>query len=241
MAKPRRAKGTGSISDRRDGRKDVAITLETLIGKHRFKTTTNTRKEAERWIARVRRDYENKSISPEGHNLTVSSYYPLWLRSIEDSVAPHTHRDYADKFRLHIAPRHGKIKLRDLTTPHVNALYRDMLDSGASPRLIRYTHAVYRKALHDAEGWDLVRKNVVAFARPPKQEAPERPVMSREEAARFLEEIRGDRLEALYLLAVTTGLRRSELLAIKWEDLDLEAGTLRVRGSKTAASRRPAL
>lgn len=64
--------------------------------------------------------------------------------------------------------------------------------------------------------------------------------MSREEAARFLETIRGDRLEALYLLAVTTGLRRAELLAIRWEDLDLEAGTLRVRGTKTASSRRPA-
>jgi len=65
--------------------------------------------------------------------------------------------------------------------------------------------------------------------------------MSREEADTFLREIQGDRLEALYLLAVTTGLRRGELLGMRWEDLDLDRGTLRARGTKTAASRRPAV
>ena len=133
------------------------------------------------------------------------------------------------------------MKLGELGTPHVNALYRDMLAEGKSPNLIKSVYAAYRKALHDAEGWDLVRKNAAAFARPPKRKEPERPVMGRDEARRFLDEIRGERLEALYLLAVTTGLRRSELLAIRWEDLDLAAGTLRVRGTKTAASRRPAV
>ena len=239
--KPRRARGSGSISERPDGRFDCAITLGTLLGKRRFKTTVGTYRDGERWIARMRRDYEQGGLSPDGQTLTVADYYPLWLSSVEDGISPKTRRDYADKFRLHIVPRHGKIKLRELTTPHVNALYRDMLASGASPRLIQYTHAVYRKALHDAEGWDLVRKNVAAFARPPKQESPERPVMSREEAGAFLREIRDDRLEALYLLAVTTGLRRGELLGLRWEDLDLDKGTLRVRGTKTAASRRPAV
>lgn len=238
--RPRRAKGTGSISERPDQRYDVAITLDTLLGKHRFKTTTNTYRDGERWIAKMRRDYEQGGLSPDGQTITVSEYYPLWLASVEDALAPNTYRDYSDKFRLHIVPRHGKIRLRELTTPHVNALYRDMLDSGSSPRQIQYVHAVYRKALHDAEGWDLVRKNVARFARPPKQEAPDRPVMGREEAALFLREIRGERLEALYLLAVTTGLRRGELLAVRWEDLDLDKGTLQVRGTKTAASRRPA-
>lgn len=239
--RPRRAKGTGSISPRKDGRFDVAITLQTLLGKRRFKTVVATYRDGERWIAKMRRDYEQTGLSPDGRKLTVSAYYPLWLASIEGNVAPKTHDEYADKFRLHIAPRHGSVKLRDLTTPHVNALYKEMLASGASPRLVGSVHAAYRKALSDAEGWDLVRKNVARFARPPRQEEPARPVMGREDARRFLEEIRGDRLEALYLLAVTTGLRRHELLSIRWEDLDLEKGTLRVRGTKTKSSRRPAV
>lgn len=239
--RPRRAKGTGTINERPDGRFNAAITLDTLIGRHRFTTTVNTYREGERWIAKMRRDYGRTGLSPEGRSLTASAYYPLWLKSIEGTIAPKTLSEYADKFRLHIEPRHGSVKLSELTTPHVNALYQDMTAGGASPRLVGSVHAAYRKALRDAEGWDLVRKNVAAFARPPKQDVPERPVMGREEAARFLEEIRGDRLEALYLLAVTTGLGRSELLAIRWEDLDLEEGALRVMGSKTAASRRPAV
>jgi len=239
--RPRRAKGTGTINGRPDGRFNVAITVQTLLGPHRFATTANTHRDGERWIAKIRRDYERTGLSPEGRSMTVAAYYPLWLKSVEGTIAPKTLSDYSDKFRLHIAPRHGKIKLVELTTPHVGALYRDMLSDGASPGTVRSVHRVYRKALHDAEGWDLVRKNAAAFARPPKQETPERPVMGREDAAAFLEAARGDRLEALYLLAVTTGLRRQELLRVRWEDLDLEAGTLRVRGSKTAASRRPAV
>jgi integrase len=100
--------------------------------------------------------------------------------------------------------------------------------SGLRLRPVQYTHAVYRKALRDAERWDGIRKNVAAFARPPKQDTTERPVTSYEEADAFLCEIRGDRLEALYLLAFTTGLRRGELLGIHREDLDLDKDALRV-------------
>ncbi len=234
----RRKKGTGSISERSDGRHDCAITLDTLLGKRRFKSTVTTYRDGERWIARTKRDYEQTGLSPDSRGMTVSRWFPLWLDSL--TVSPHTRSDYESRYRVHIEPRHGKMKLQDLTAAHLNALYRDMLDSGASPGLARYVHAVYRKALHDAEAQDLVRKNVARFAKPPKLGTPERPVMGREDARRFLEAIRGDRLEALYLLAVTTGLRRQELLDIRWEDLDLDRGTLKVRGTKTAGSRRPA-
>lgn len=238
--RPRRAKGTGSISERPDGRFDCAITLDTLLGKRRLKSTVNTYRDGERWIARARRDYEQTGLSPDSHTTTVSRWFPLWLDSIEGTVAPATRADYTSRYRVHIEPAHGKIRLRDLTAPHLTALYRDMLERGSSTALIHQAHAVYRKALHDAEAQDLVRKNVARFAKPPKLGVPDRPVMGREDANRFLEAIRGDRMEALYLLAVTTGLRRQELLDIRWEDLDLEAGTLKVRGTKTAASRRPA-
>lgn len=238
--KRRRTKGTGSISERPDGRWDAAVTLDTLLGKRRFKTTVSTYRDGERWIARTRRDYEQTGLSPESRAMTVAKWFPLWLDSIETAVAPATRSDYGSRFRVHIEPRHGRMKLTDLTAAHLTALYRDMLDSGSSPGLVRYVHAVYRKALHDAEAEDLVRKNVARFARPPKLGVPDRPVMGRDDARRFLEEIHGDRLEALYLLAVTTGLRRQELLDIRWEDMDLDAGTLQVRGTKTTASRRPA-
>ncbi|MDP9440474.1 MAG: site-specific integrase, partial [Actinomycetota bacterium] len=119
---------------------------------------------------------------------------------------------------------------------------------------VGYIHTTIRKALAQAEAWDLVRKNVARFAKPPKEGHSEPSAMTVEEAQRFLRAIAGDRLEAIYLLAVTTGLRRGELLGLKWVDLDLERGYLRVERSldtlygpavendpKRASSRRPAV
>ncbi len=138
----RRKKGTGSISERPDGRFDVAITLDTLLGKRRFKTTTSTYRDGERWIARTRNEYEQTGLSPEAGGMTVSKWFPLWLDSIEGTVSPSTHRDYGSRFRVHIEPSHGKVRLKDLTAAHLTALYRDMAHKGASPGLVRYTHAV---------------------------------------------------------------------------------------------------
>ncbi len=108
--------------------------------------------------------------------------------------------------------------------------------------------------MHQAEAWDLVRKNVARFAKPPKPAAEEREPMSPGEIRAFLAAVRGDRDEALYLLATTTGMRRGELFGLKWEDLDLDAGRYRVRRSldtqygpaaendtKRRASRRPGI
>lgn len=114
--------------------------------------------------------------------------------------------------------------------------------------------ALGSKRLQDLTTADLVRKNVARWARPPKAGHAELPVLSVEEAGRFLKTIRDDRLEALYLLAVTTGLRRGDLLGLKWGDFNPERGTLKVSRSldtkygparenapKRAASRRPAV
>ena len=109
-------------------------------------------------------------------------------------------------------------------------LYRRKLDEGLSARSVGYVHTTIRKALAQA-AWDLVKKNVARFAKPPKETHSEPDAMTVEEAQNFLKAIAGDRLEALYLLAVTTGLRRGELLGLKWADLDLERGYMQVERS----------
>ncbi len=204
----------------------------------------------------MRHEHSTGSLPPEtADRLTVGAYLEAWLRdSVAGTVSRHTQRDYEDKCRLHIIPALGRLRLADLTTRHLNRLYRQKLKDGQSPRSVRYIHTTMSKALHEAEGADLVRKNVARWAKPPKDEHEEKPVLSVAEAMLFLEAIRGDRMEALYLLAVTTGLRRGEMLGLKWEDLDLTKGTLKVNRSldqhygptrenapKRAASRRPAV
>lgn len=186
---------------------------------------------------------------------TIGEFLDLWLRdSVKGSVARHTYVDYEGKVRLHLKPAIGHLKLQALTSSHLQALYRRKLDEGLSPRSVGYVHTTIRKALGQAEAWDLVKKNVARFAKPPKEAHSEPDAMTVEEARRFLRAISGDRLEALYLLAVTTGLRRGELLGLKWKDLDFERGHFRVERSldtqhglaiennpKRASSRRPAV
>jgi len=252
----RRAKGTGSISVLPDGRADAEYKVRRFDGTYRrLRKRLPSEEDAERWLLKVRyEESENALRAEEADGLTLGSYLDSWLReSVAGTVARHTQRDYEDKVRLHIKPALGSRRLADLATKDLN-LFRRKLAEGLKPGTVRYMHATPHRALHEAEGADLVRKNVARWAKPPKEEHRELPVLTVGEAGRFLREIRGDRLEALYLLAVTTGLRRGELLGLKWGDADLKKGTLKVSRSldtyygpakenapKRAASRRPAV
>ncbi len=250
-----RANGEGAISDRKDDRKDVELTVHGSFGPRRLRTTKKNRTEALAWIEQMKRDHADGGLDLDAKKLTVGEFLDLWLRdSVKGTVARHTYVDYEGKVRLHLKPAFGHLKLQALTSAHLQALYRRKLDEGASTRTVVYIHTTIRKALAQAEAWDLVRKNVARFAKPPKETHSEPDAMTVEEAQAFLRAISGERLEALYLLAVTTGLRRGELLGLKWADLDLERGYFRVERSldtlygpavendpKRASSRRPAV
>lgn len=94
---------------------------------------------------------------------------------------------------------------------------------------MQYTRAVLRKALNQALRWGLVTKNAATLADPPKAEPREIRPLDPDEARRFLDAARGDRLEALYSVALSLGLRMGEILGLRWEDVDLDARTLTVR------------
>jgi integrase len=144
----------------------------------------------------------------------------------------------------------GRVKLKQLTAAHVQGLYRSMQDRGLSPRTVRYAHAVLRRALKQAVRWGMIPRNPCDDTDPPKASRDEMRPLDREQARRLLNTARsdGDRLEALWVLAIHTGMRPGELLGLKWEDVDLETGTLRVKRTlshegvfaapKTARSRR---
>jgi integrase len=111
----------------------------------------------------------------------------------------------------------------------VRALYREKLDSGLSSATVRKMHSILRKALKQAVLDGLIPRNACDAVKPPKVERKEIKPLDREQAKTLLEAASGDRLEALYVLAVHTGMREGELLGLKWEDVDLERGLLRLR------------
>jgi len=143
--------------------------------------------------------------------------------------------------RLHIRPVLGKVKLKNLTPAHVRGLYREKLDAGLSPRSVQYVHVTLHKALKQAIADGLIPRNATEAVKPPQVSREKMRPLTAEQVKVLFEAARGDRLEALYVLAVTTGLRQGELLGLKWDDIDLEVGTLQVRHTLTTAKGGPVL
>jgi integrase len=135
----------------------------------------------------------------------------------------------------------GKVKLKNLTSAHVRGLYRQKLDAGLSPRTVQYVHVTLHKALKQAIADGLIPRNATESVKPPQVRREEMRPLPAEQVKDLFGAAKGDRLEALYVLAVTTGLRRRELLGIKWDDVDLGSGSLQVRRTLTTAKGGPVL
>jgi integrase len=129
--------------------------------------------------------------------------------------------------RTHLNPALGRIKVKNLTPTHVRGLHREKLDAGLAPATVRKIHSTLHKALSQAVSDGLIPRNAAAITAP-RPDPEEMHPLSADEASALLEAARGDRFRALYVLAITTGLRRGELLGLRWRDVDLEHGVLRV-------------
>jgi integrase len=170
------------------------------------------------------------STPTASEDLALGAFLEAWLTDVVRlSVRPRTYASYRYVVGLHLAPGLGHHRVAALSPADVQAFLNAKSASGLSPRTVAYLRGVLRQALGHAERMDLVSRNVARLARPPR--IPRRPVspLSVEQARTFLAAIRGDRLEALYLVALGVGLRQGEILGLRWSDVDLDAGTLTVR------------
>ncbi len=165
--------------------------------------------------------------------MTLGEYLDRWLKDVLDTVRQSTYQGYEYAIRPHIKPALGRIKLKDLSPAHARWFYRDRLDSGLAPATVHKLHVVLHKALKAAVADGLVPRNVTAELKLPRITREEIDPLDAKGARRLLEAARGDRLEALYVLALNTGMRQGELLALKWEDIDLERSLVRVRRTLT--------
>lgn len=166
---------------------------------------------------------------------TVAAYLEEWLAGVRGEVRGGTWRSYRDAVTHHIAPRIGDLPLQALTRNRVRALYQELATSGRvrggtglSPKTVHNVHLALRKALGDAVADRLIPANPADAAHRLPTARAEMTTWSGAELARFLAAVRDDPRFALWRLAATTGLRRGEVLGLRWRELDLEAGRLRV-------------
>ena len=240
MAKNKRGNGEGSISrHKKSGLYMARYTVQTATGPKRKTIYGKTRREVDEKLTRAKAD-RNIGLAFDSDNLKVGEYLQRWLSdSVKDSVKQTTYESYERLARIHLVPALGRIKLKNLTPAHVRGLYREKLDSGLSASSVQRIHALLHKALKQAVNDGLIPRNVTDGVTRPKQSRKEIQALSLEQARTFLQAARSDRLEALYLLAIHTGLRQGELLGLKWYDVDLDQGTLQVRRILSAAKSGP--
>jgi integrase len=173
-----------------------------------------------------------------GGRLTLGAYLQDWVRHLKTTgLASSTIAQYRSHVELHLTPELGRTTLVRLTPQALEALYASKLEQGLTATSVHHVHSTLRRALNRAVRLGLVARNVAQLAQAPAMAVREMETLSWEQVARLLHAAEGDRLEALYVLAVTTGCRQGELLALRWRFVDLAAGTLRVEASLAAIPR----
>ena len=226
----RRINGEGSIYQRKsDGRWVGQFKDPTAAGGKQRYVYAKTQQEALNKLKEAMAEAESGHLG-EGARTTVGECLGWWMENVvRNDVSHRTFHNYRSQVRNHILPAIGKKKLRALRLEDVEGLYRSMSASGLSSATVRYVHAVLRRALRQAVVRGLVSRNVAEGASLPRVGQKDAQSFTPEEARRFLQAASGDRLGALYVLAVTCGCRQAELLGLRWEDVDLGAGRLTVR------------
>ena len=199
-----------------------------------------TRKAAEADRAELVAEY-HRGTYVEPSKVTLEQWVrDTWLPSMRTQVKPSTWDSYARNFELHLLPRLGHRPLRELTAALLNATYGELLESGRrnghggglSAKTVRYLHTTLHKALADAVDAGLLGTNPADRARPPKPSKAgptELRFWTPEQLRGFLDSVAATRLEAAWHLAAMTGMRRGEVLGLRWADVDIDAARLTVR------------
>jgi integrase len=168
-------------------------------------------------------------------SLSVEAYLDEWLAHVRSRVRPTTYEGYEALIRCHVVPHLAEVPLAALRPLDLQALYSELLspdrERALSGGTVLNTHLVLTQALGQAVRWGLLAANPAAGAQPPRPQRPEQATVDPELAQRVLQAARGTPLELPVALAIATGMRRGEILALRWSDVDTDALQLRVRRS----------
>jgi integrase len=232
---------TGHIRQRSPDSWEIRYSLGTdpATGKRRIATATirGSRKDAEKELRRLLRSLDTgEHVDP--NRITVREWLETWLGAVRSEVAPKTHERYSEIVNHFLFPALGNLQLAKLAPVHIQGAYngwvtsgrRDGKEGGLSPRTRRHVHRILSAALARAVEQQLIGRNPcdVFKKRLPKVERREMATLTAEQAQRLLDAIRHTRVYWPALVAIATGARRGEILALRWRNVDLVRGTIRI-------------
>ena len=229
----------GSIDQRSPGTWTIRVELspDPVTGKRKQKRVTyrGTKKDAEKRLSEMLHQMDTGSfVNPA--KMTVRDFLHQWLSDyVETGVRATTKEGYQTIVEKHLIPGLGSIVLSQLQPAHIQAYYAKALKEGhrgsgggLAARTVLHHHRVISEALNHAVKWGMVARNVALAVDPPRPVSKEMQILDDDGIGQLLEAARNTLYYTLIHLAVFTGLRRSELLGLRWRDLDFEGSTLHV-------------
>jgi integrase len=227
----KRGQNEGSIFQREsDGRWCGVLNLGWENGRRKRKYFYGaTAAEIQHALLKARADHAQGIPVPPSRQ-TVEQFLQDWLEnSVKPSVRPSTYRSYEQTIRNHLIPELGRLPLCKLEPQNVRVmLNRKLAQGGLSARSVAYLRVVLRAGLNQARKWNLVARNVAELVEPPRCERFRIEPLTPDQARTLLDAVKGDRLEALYAVALACGLRMGEILGLRWQEIDLENGRMAV-------------
>lgn len=230
----------GHIRERTPGKWAIVIDVpdpETGKRRRKWHTFHGTKRQAETECARLIAELDGGSYI-EPSKTTVREYFVRWLSHEKANVSPKTHERYEELLLKNVAPVIGSITLNKLTAARIDGCWAHLLENGRrdgrgglSPRTVHHCRRVMLTAMDQALKWDLLKKNPVALTRPPKIEKEAMGAYTAAQTAVMLDELRSTRVYIPVLLAALCGLRRGEILALRWKNVDFGSGSLSIRES----------
>lgn len=214
----RRGKGEGTAYEYKPGKWTAQVSLG-CDGEGKCKRKTVYGKSQAEVLSKERQIHQQLADGTYGDtDLTVKAYLERWLKEKARTVKPLTTQLYRYNVEKYVAPRLGRVQLTKLTPLQVQSAISDIADK-AGTRTANQARTVLFQAMKQAVKWQLVPRNVVEAVDKLKDIPQEMQLWTFEEAAHFLASIQSHRLYALFYLAMSTGMRRGELLGLRWQDV----------------------
>ena len=221
----------GHVVKRYKGSYTVVLNLgiDPTTGKRKqeWVSVKGNKKDAEKRLAEMLHQIDTGSFMKPG-KATVAEFLERWLEDYRPNLSPRSYERYRDIVKRGLIPNLGSIALTQLRPEHLQKVYTAMQKEGLSARTARYHHAVIHVALKTALQWGLIVRNPADSIKPPKIHRNEMQTWDEQEINQFLEAAKASPYYALFYTALFTGMRRAELLGLKWSDVDLVPGQISV-------------